>query len=180
MKMKILALGVLSFVGVVLSAAEASAFFWNRHINRYSTFIACRPYNAFTPICYGSLVCDGCCPSMGNGCGPSCGPIGAQLSCCDGYPAPGAAYAAGPMLMPLAQPFMPPAGPAQPPNFTPPPPTASPPAQMSMVGFPNGIQTAGYYPGYYPNYYPVNYGYYPMPQPTYPPMAVPSYWYGRR
>src|SRR5882724_10277641 len=69
---------------------------WHCH-NRYVTQITCRPYNAFTPICWGNLVCDGCCPQpcgvasgclpmtfgvppfAANGCGmpcmgPSCGP----------------------------------------------------------------------------------------------------------
>ncbi len=83
MKRKILAFGVLSLCAVALIAAETHAFFgllhphhpyslWNHH-NRYTTHITCRPYNAFTPICWGNLVCDGCCPSpcgVAGGCLP--------------------------------------------------------------------------------------------------------------
>src|SRR5437764_753849 len=80
MKRKILALGLFSLCCVALFVGDAAAWFgplnpyrpccfWNcRH--RYATQITCRPYNAFTPICWGNLVCDGCCP---NPCGVASG-----------------------------------------------------------------------------------------------------------
>ncbi len=77
MKRKILALGVFSLCTLALFVGPANAWFglcspWNHH-NRYTTNIICRPYNAFTPIAWGNLVCDGCCPSPCNvagGCMP--------------------------------------------------------------------------------------------------------------
>src|SRR5271168_3906033 len=75
MKRNILALGLLSLCCVALCAGSAHALFdcWlPRH--RYVTHITCRPYNAFTPICWGNLVCDGCNPSP-CGCASGCLPM---------------------------------------------------------------------------------------------------------
>ena len=83
MKRNLLVLGLLALSCLALSVGETQAFFgllnpcnpyslWNHH-NRYVTQITCRPYNAFTPICWGNLVCDGCCPSpcgVASGCLP--------------------------------------------------------------------------------------------------------------
>jgi hypothetical protein len=88
---KFLALGALTLAGLAFSAADADAWlFHDCHINRYSTFIACRPYNAFTPVCYGSIVCDGCCPApFCGGCPPMWRPqtmppvMAGPPSCCD-------------------------------------------------------------------------------------------------
>jgi hypothetical protein len=69
MKLRSLIVTALSLAGLGASAAPASAcWLWDKcfgnkcGINRYSTVVVCRPYNAFTPVCAGSLVCDGCCP----------------------------------------------------------------------------------------------------------------------
>ncbi len=75
MKRKILALSLFSLccAGLFVAPARAGIFSpWCCH-NRYTTQITCRPYNAFTPICWGNLVCDGCCPSpcgVASGCLP--------------------------------------------------------------------------------------------------------------
>src|SRR2546423_62662 len=89
MKRKILALGLFSLCCLALFTGESRAFFgllspyhpsslWHRH-NRYVTHITCRPYNAFTPICWGNLVCDGACPSP-------CGVMGGSLPMTFGAP----------------------------------------------------------------------------------------------
>src|SRR5471032_856016 len=108
MKRNILAVSVFSLCCLALFSAESQAFFglfspWNHH-NRYTTQITCRPYNAFTPICWGNLVCDGCCP---NPCGVASGqlpmnfgvPPFANFGCCGmpgmgcgGMPGMGGAY----------------------------------------------------------------------------------------
>ena len=201
MKRKILAASLLAFCCLGLTAGESSAFFglfdcsnpysiWNcRH--RYVTQITCRPYNAFTPICWGNLVCDGCCPNpcacasgclpmtmgappfpcngccpMPGGCGMSygggCGPEG----CC--------ASDMGPMMaqqMPMQNQYpqqqppvnnRPPAW--QPPNPNPMPMPVGPMGPMGPMG-PNTTMM-----------YPQNFGvaqaayqqpYYPMPYPNY-------------
>lgn len=78
MKRKILAFGVLSVCGLALITGEVVAFggglfspysHWH-HRNRYTTNITVRPYNAFTPICWGNMVCDGVCPAP---CGAAAG-----------------------------------------------------------------------------------------------------------
>src|SRR5580658_10342963 len=94
MKRKILALSVFSLCCVGLVTTPAQAWFglfspWNGH-NRYVTHITCRPYNAFTPICWGNLYCDGCCPNpcgVASGCNmmPSYGGCG-YGGCAPGLP----------------------------------------------------------------------------------------------
>jgi hypothetical protein len=94
MKRKILALGLVSLCWLGLAAGESQAFFglfncW--HCNKYTTQITCRPYNAFTPICWGNLVCDGCCPNpcgVANGCLPmtmGVPPWACGQGCCPSY-----------------------------------------------------------------------------------------------
>ena len=97
MKRNILAVGLFSLCCLALFSAESQAFFgllspyhpaslWHRN-NRYVTQITCRPYNAFTPIAWGNIVCDGCNP---NPCGVASGqlpmnfgvPPFASLGCC--------------------------------------------------------------------------------------------------
>ncbi len=75
MKRKTLAAGLLSLclLGISTSQVAAGIFdCWCRH--KYTTQITCRPYNAFTPICWGNLVCDGCCPNP-CGCASGCLPM---------------------------------------------------------------------------------------------------------
>jgi hypothetical protein len=70
MRMMRRGLGLLSLAALLLSGSNANAWFWNHcgpcyhHGHHcFETHITCRPYNAFTPICWGNLTCDGCCPS---------------------------------------------------------------------------------------------------------------------
>jgi hypothetical protein len=193
MKRKILALGAFSLCCLALFTSESNAFFgllspyhpsslWHRH-NRYVTHITCRPYNAFTPICWGNLVCDGCCPSpcgvasgclptsmgippwaytygMGHGMAPGYG------GCCAGDACGASDMQPAPMIRSQ-------------PTFTPPMPMpmpSSPGTTMYQQPMPQGVSQANYYPQpmYVPQYYP---GYYPMYNPYM--QQAPSYWYGR-
>src|SRR5436190_227234 len=103
MKLKLFTLAALSLAGLGLSARPASAWWWQLHqhgINRYSTVIVCRPYNAFTPCCAGSMVCDGCCPFSCPNTAPGacCSPIlGNPLLGMCGDPMGYNSYAQGPM-----------------------------------------------------------------------------------
>src|SRR5437588_6142927 len=130
MKIKMFVLGVLSIFGWALSSSGASAFFLLPHcFHRNYSVIICRPYNAFTPMCYGNVVCDGCCPSPycgGGGCQPPiqhCLPPIYNSGCCDTGCLPSGPYAAaGPALMLPAPPATQSPAPMQnTPDFTPPP-----------------------------------------------------------
>jgi len=157
-----------------------------------------RQYNAFTPVCCGSITCDGCMPFsglnyLGMGSGPG-GYIDNGFSCpgdnrgtgldC-GTPAevgptrvmPSAPAASGPSTgAPLPQ------APVSTPVLMPPGTGA---AYPQYPGYP--VQPVSYYPGYYPNYgygYGFGYGYAPA-VPTYPTPVmnswnpsgqVPYYW----
>src|SRR5258708_565473 len=68
MKTKTLTLALLGMVGWFLGTNDAGAFWRCRD---YSV-IKCRPYNAFTPLCWGNMTCDGCCPFAGCGGGGCC------------------------------------------------------------------------------------------------------------
>jgi hypothetical protein len=194
MKIKILAPTFLSLIGWAVSAGSASA--WELFpccFHRHYSVIICRPYNAFTPICCGNMVCDGCCPSPFSCGSPCAAPI---QRCLPPMCAPGCgdyAYASPtPMMSPMMAPS--PTGPglqAPPapggPGFAPPPPTPAQTLNQAAVGVnPQamyGVQPVGYNPNYYPqypmNYYPVNYNpnyNYPMA----PAVPVPYYWYNGR
>lgn len=182
MKSKILALAMLSVVGWAASATDARAFGLFPCFHRGYSVIICRPYNAFTPMCYGNIVCDGCCPTLScNSCGfvpgapiQSCLPMMCSNGSCEALPAatgpaksvPAPGQAA-PMPMPMG------------PTFTPPMPTPAP-NQTSMYWNPQayGVQTAGYNPGYYPTY-PMNYNPY-YNYPMVPSVPAPYYWYNGR
>ena len=211
MKRKILALGLLSLCSVALFVGDAKA--WNGplslwlHHHRYTTTITCRPYNAFTPICWGNLVCDGCNPnpcSVANGCLPmmmgappwACcppqgygmPPMGGMAMMPPGAYGPGAGYATDmgtggqPMPMPAGQPM--------PQQFTPPTPMPIGPTPNTTMTYPYpypalppGVAQANYHPGYYPIYPQPAYPNYNMPtyynpNPGYPNMQpMPYYWY---
>jgi hypothetical protein len=208
MKRKILALGLFSLCAVAFFTGESQAWFgplnpyspwsfWNCH-NRYVTQITCRPYNAFTPICWGNLVCDGCCPNpcaVAGGCMPvnmglppfaapgCCGPMGGGPS----FAGCGPQGCMGNDMMPLMQPApmaMPGPGPMpeirNQPLFNAPMPQPLPPgpANPNMTMYPpTGVTQANYpmYPPYNPNYC--------LPQyynPYMPQQAAPYYWYGGR
>jgi hypothetical protein len=190
MRAKTFVLSMLTLAGLAVSAVPASAFWWHLrkhgHCNKYSTFIVCRPYNAFTPVFSGSLICDGCCPFScpgGHG-GASCSPVlgnpllggmcGHDMGACNA-PFAGGAYAGGmhpsmwvgqPMPGPTLPAYAPTNVPPGPNQFAPPPPmpTNTQTYAPMNVGYP--IQPANYQGQYY---YPMSY---PMQQ------QVPAYWYG--
>ncbi|HYV39182.1 MAG TPA: hypothetical protein VE988_26075 [Gemmataceae bacterium] len=111
---KLLLLGALSIAAVATTAFDANAWFLaccrNNCCNKCTTTLSCRPYNAFSPCCFGNICCDGCMPiNMGGGCcqqqrAPSCfnGSYGpgccTNNGCCDYgcLPAPGT-FASAPM-----------------------------------------------------------------------------------
>lgn len=198
MKRKLLALSLFSLCSLAVFAGESQAFFglfspyhpWHPH-NRYVTHITCRPYNAFTPICWGNLVCDGCNPSpcgVASGCLPltmgappwagSCGPM------MGGACGPNGCMASD---MPVYQPApMPAINNQQQQPFKAPMPNPLPMGPNSTMFPYSGVSQANFNPMPYPNYYQPNYyqpNYY---QPTYynpymnmPYTPAPSYWYGR-
>src|SRR5262245_27306856 len=169
MKLKLCVLTALSLAGVALSAVPASAgWLHNKCCNRWATTIVCRPYNAFTPVCYGNLVCDGCCPfafnpgMCGNCAGVSGDPIGLQAMQPMLTPRP--ALAMPNMSLPnLPMPNMPMhTMPVQ--QFQGP----MPAPQQTQLPMTQPVMPAGYQQGYYPMYYgQMN-----------PYQQVPAYWYG--
>lgn len=167
MKLKLFVLTALSLAGVALSAAPASAGWLCRHFchNRCSMTVVCRPYNAFTPVCCGSLVCDGCCPiscsNLGNGacCSPGLGnPLLAM--CHDPAGINAVARQMQPMMMQAPMMAMP--APQMPMNMQ---------TQMPMT-YP--VAPAGYQQAMTPVYYPIM----PNTMPMNPYQQVPAYWYG--
>jgi hypothetical protein len=115
---KLLLLGALSIAAITTTALDANAWFLaccrNHCCNKCTTTLNCRPYNAFTPCCFGNITADccmpiNCCggfnmqqqraPSCFGGCpsyGPGCCTMG---NCCDYgcLPAPGS-FASAPMM----------------------------------------------------------------------------------
>lgn len=187
MKRKILAFGLLGLCWLALFAGESQAFgilspfnphsLWHRN-NRYVTHISCRPYNAFTPICWGNLVCDGCNPSpcgVASGCLPMT--FGMPPFACAGGHFGAMPYMGGAMATDM--PMMPPM------HMAPAPQPFNPPAPMPVgpnttMAYPyNGVAQANYptyAPQYYPNYYTPNY--YNPYMSWQNPQPMPSYWYG--
>ena len=185
MKLKLYALTALSLAGLAMSATPASAWFLcrNHGCNRFSTVIVCRPYNAFTPVCSGSLVCDGCCPfscpqlPSGASCSPMLG--NPMLGMAHNPSAINSPYAMqmmqtppsflnGPYALPGMQPAPIGALPA-PQQFQGPVPTSN---QQPQPMLPQQLQPAAYNQAYYPAYYPT------YQRPMNPYQQVPSYWYG--
>jgi hypothetical protein len=209
MKRNLLAVGLLSLCLLGISASQAFAGIfdcccWCRH--KYTTQITCRPYNAFTPICWGNLCCDGCCPNpcgvaggclpvtMGtppfpaNGCG--CGPMmgggfpmpfmGGSEGCCASDMGP---MMAGPSMMPRPMPYpqqMPMPQDNRNPGFQGPMPMPVGPNTTMMYPQNFGVSQAAYQQPYYPMPYPNYY----MPTNYYPyagwQQPMPYYWYGGR
>ena len=180
--MKRILLGALTLIATFAAVTPAQAgrtfgLFVGCHLFRCNSCceFCVRPYNAFSPVCSGSITCDGVMPfasgmpglnysGYGSGCcqGGMCGPAGfdggsyADMSQGAGYPA-----LAAPMQpqMPASTPvLMPPGTGAARPNY---------------AGY--GVQPVGYYPNYGYGYpaampaYPMNYYGYPMQQ-------MPYYW----
>jgi hypothetical protein len=159
--------------------------------SRYTTTLCIRPYNAFSPCCYGNIVADGCmpinlyggqlpcmrCPApmcMPPCCGPNFGGGCCSSGCCESgcLPPPGT-FAGAPMMQAMPGQAMPQGQPGQ--QFTPPTPTPlGPTSYMPMPAYGYGpVQPVGYSPMYNPYYNPM-YGY-GMPYQG----QMPGYWYGR-
>jgi hypothetical protein len=178
---KLFVLGILSLGALGMAAQDSAAGLFHRwccghHCGHHSLKICVRPYNAFTPICSGTLNCVGCNPFTMHG-GPSpmmppmmppywggfggyedaCAPSCVSSGCCDSStlpaPAPGTPLPSAPGAPPA------PGGNG---GFTPPPPTPLPPA-VSYFRAPNQVpaQLASYnnYYGYYGYPHNANYGY---------------------
>ncbi len=134
-----------------------------------------RPYNAFSPVCSGTLFCDGCMPfgSCGPGCLnygglPACGYPGCLNGSCSGCMNGSCSAQMPPMgVMPAA-----PAGPDL--QSLPSPMPKGPPTTSAAYGQ-SGVYSAGYFPAYYPGY---GYGYGPSAG-AYGPATAPAYWNGR-
>jgi hypothetical protein len=186
MKMKYFLVGLLSLATLGVSTPHASAFLFHcikQRLQDKRFTICCRPYNAFTPVCFGSITCNGCCPVQfcpPQNCFPpaAMGPLwGGNGACCapgsHGEPmvnwAPGMSGFEGYNGQPSFTVQPGPASNGTTPTFIPPPPTpVNPASPMGMTYNAYGVQQTGYYPMYYPSY-----GYQQMPQ------AVPNYWYGQ-
>jgi hypothetical protein len=153
MKLKLCVLTALSLAGLALSAAPSSAGWLCHHCgcNCYSTVITCRPYNAFTPVCCGSLVCDGCCPF-----GSPNLPSGVACSPMMGNPLLGMNHDMAAFNSVYQQPMMVPA----PAGALPAQPMPTNLQTQAPMGYP--LQPTGYQQGYYPMYYPM------VPQQQFP------------
>jgi hypothetical protein len=126
---KLLTLGLLSIATLAWATASASAWWPCFPLkgccgSKCCSTICIRQYNAFTPICCGSLSCDGCCPmtfggcnfggnncggcNFGNNCGgcnygaPACCVGGGDACCLGQLPAPGTLAAPPPAAAPAA------------------------------------------------------------------------------
>jgi hypothetical protein len=176
---KLLFAAILSLAGVGLTAERASAWFfldWFHCHNCCKGATLCiKPYNAFTPSVFGSIVADGCFPvalnqggmypCMGNGqpCFQGNGGCGfngvpGEVPVINGNVLP-----SGDAAVPQALPSAPPPAPMAAPGPMPAPTTTS-------QAWQNWIQAANYYRGmYYPPY-----GF--APQVPRPPMPnLPAY-----
>ena len=208
--------GLWSLTALLLLAGNADAWLFNhchscsgvgggfqplhpfRCCHAFETHICVRPYNAFTPICWGNLYCDGCNPN----------PQGVASGCC--IPTPWAGCMPGSLC--ASSPWGPPPGlaggapyPQYPmygdpnqfnpyqgmlpsvPTSMPLPPGAFPPGSLPPGAVPmaptNNVppvlnHTAQYpYPGMYYGMQPTNnFGYYPV---GYYPGYNPYYYYGQ-
>lgn len=185
MKMKLLLLGLLGLSALATVASPASAFFGLgcRGSNRYATYIVCRPYNAFTPLCTGNLFCDGCCPMQGCGlmnqcCPAPCCPAPCPAPCpptCD--PCPPAACA----MMPYGQQHMA-YGYGYMPYYYPQQQAPVQPDQNQMAAAQAAQMAAVQYQmsllaNYYQQQNVVPVGYYPNYQNYYTPYYYPGYYY---
>jgi hypothetical protein len=193
---KLLFLGLLSVAAIGIAPRDAHAWFldWCRSCccDRCTTKLCIKPYNAFSPVAYGSIVADGCMPiNIYGGCRPplpmpSCfgcpsyGPGCCTSGCCDVgcLPAPGS-YANAPQMSAPAMQSPPVPLPNPGPQFQPPAPQL---LHQSAYMVPMPMQPAY---GYNPMPMPTGYGYNPMypyampPMNGYAPPQVPAYWYGR-
>jgi hypothetical protein len=79
---KLFALGFLSLAALAWASAPASAgwpcFGCGGCCNKCCNTVCIRQYNAFTPICCGSLSCNGACPMTFGGCGIAYSPYSTE------------------------------------------------------------------------------------------------------
>lgn len=203
---KLLFAALLSLAGVGLGTGQASAWLFCHHCCSGSATLCVKPYNAFSPSCFGTIACDGCFPVNfghhgpyppgGPGGGPGCCPpawgppsCGPSLGCAmDGG-------GCGPLLPGLAPhgplmggapaagaPVMLPSA-AGIPNFQAPPgagtPTFQTPPPAPMPTGPTTGAQAWPYPVQAAGYRgPTPAGYYPgyAPLPWMQPTNYPAYW----
>src|SRR4051794_11497280 len=78
---KLLLAGLLSVTALSLLPQTSHAGFLCCRCNKYATYICIRPYNAFSPTCYGNITATGCCPMMLGGGGGGNFPVPAMPSC---------------------------------------------------------------------------------------------------
>lgn len=185
---KLFALGFLSLAALGLATEQASAWwpcfplFNCDKCSSCTTTIKLRQFNAFTPICSGSLYCDGCAPMSLSCCrpgmdgpalfGPNCMQncyggfcaANGDAACLGQLPAP---MGANPMPMSVT-PAAPNAAPAWQPPQPAPVPTTQPTSWNMMYQRPMyyPVQPVMYRPMYYPAYAPM------MPSTG----AAPYYW----
>jgi len=185
---KLLFLALVSLGAVGASASDARAWFLHcchNRCNKCTTTITCKPYNAFSPVCCGNLVCDGCCPINCGGYGPHMpsvfggycgGPGGFATGSCDfgSLPAPGIVTTMPNGQMMPSQPIITqpvPQGNAGPQFIVPAPQPINPQAYWQQVQYLQQLQMLQQmqmqtYGGVQPAGYAV-------------PTQVPAYWYGR-
>jgi len=173
---KFLLAAALSAGALGLNVGQASAGLFRCCCYRKCCTFYCKPYNAFSPCCCGSVCFNGCCPIQQQPCPPPCPPATCCADSCGGCGGPG--------FLPGA-----PTGPTMgtPPTTTPGGQQFTPPAPQQL---PQGAGARGYLParpfmpavqpvGYYPYVYPYAnpYAGYPAAPMPVQPMNVPSYWY---
>jgi hypothetical protein len=165
------ALAALAVMGLSARPASAGAFGLIPHCGGCGCCgcnFCIRQYNAFSPVCCGTVYCDGCAP-LGS-CGPGCfnygglpasGPWGCLNGSCSSQLPPGGVLPSGPSG-PILQTL---------PNPMP----KGPPEASAGYGQPS-VYSAGYRPAFYPGY---GYGYAPPPGYGVGSSTPPGYWNGQ-
>jgi hypothetical protein len=195
---KLLWCGLLGVMALALTAQDAFAWGWLKNhccgcSGRCNTTLTIKPYNAFSPVAYGSIVADGCMPVNIYGgqlpCQPSCfnnggGYNGMGGCCANGVcTMPQGAYAAG-IPMQQSQPIYYSSGTqfVVPSNQMP---TAQFPVQYPSTGIPMipaGQMPTTQFPVQYPNnglpMIPAVPGVQPVGYQT--PAQGPAYWYNNQ
>ncbi|MCI0464498.1 MAG: hypothetical protein L0Z62_46800 [Gemmataceae bacterium] len=191
---KLLLVGLLSMTAVIGNTSALHARLFQRCFGgRFACKIHVRPYNAFSPICFGTFNCVGGFPGGGPMFGPPGPPMHGPYAAAPFDHCPEPCHDGACPVLPPAHPGGAPAdsGGNSGPKFTPPSPTPLNSTSYYYPGVmpyaPTGVQPAAYqmgygmqpapygyqphYAGYAPGY---GMGYYPM-MPSY---TAPSYWYG--
>ena len=136
---KLISAALLSVAALGMTSSQASAWPLQKLFCKNCCTVCVRPYNAFTPVCYGSICGDGCCPIQYNQ-GASCPTSWAGGCAADGAHMIDSHMMAPAHAAPAAQPMQP--MPAQ----------GRPPMGWMPMQMPYGMNgNAGYQPGYYPN-----------------------------